>query len=83
MQFISFTDDNAGATQPNVQVKEQERPQTSGLPANLHLLNELKTKRLNLVLQPTIYKLAQEKAKATGQSTNNFIINAIIDALED
>lgn len=87
MQFISsningITDDSAPAEQPNVAPVQAERLEMSEKTALLLLLNENKTKRLNLVLQPTIHKMAVEKAKEQGQSLNNFIINAIIKALE-
>jgi len=83
LNYISITDDSGTPTPPNTRLKETERLQTGEiLPANLHLLDELKTKRLNLVIQPTIYRLAQQRAKQQGVSTNVFIINAIIDALE-
>ena len=83
MFFNANTDDSRPAAQPNVQEQEQERPQMSDTTVKLMLLNENKTKRLNLVLQPTIHQMAQDKAKEQGQSLNNFIINAIINALED
>lgn len=84
LNFLSFTDDNGATGQPTPHTEPQETPQSrENTPQNLHLLDELKTKRLNLVIQPTIYKLAQQRAKETGTSTNNFIINAIIDALQD
>lgn len=85
LQFISgaITDNGTPAAQPKVQEIGQERPQMSHKQVKLKLLNEKKTKRLNLVLQPTIHQMAQDKAKEQGQSLNNFIINAIIEALED
>lgn len=70
-------------TGANTSGAEQEQAEMSGTEIKLKLLNENKTKRLNLVLQPTVHRMAQEKAKEQGTSLNNFIINAIINALEE
>lgn len=84
LNFLSNPTDNGVSEQPAPYTEQIKTAQSNDiLPDNLHLLNENKTKRLNLVIQPTIYKLAQKKAKETGTSTNNFIINAIIDALQE
>lgn len=84
LSFISSADDRAEAKAPKVHREKKETPQSKEkAPANLNLLNEMQTKRLNLTIQPTIYELARQRAREQGQSTNNFIIQAIIKALQE
>ena len=85
LSFISSVgDDRAEADTPKVRKEKKETPQRSGkAPANLNLLEETQSKRLNLTIQPTIYQMAKQRAAEQGQSTNNFIIQAIIKALQE
>lgn len=78
-----FTDDNATPGQATPQPKLKETLQTSKyLYANLRLLDEQKNKHVHLCIQPTIWALAKQEATRQGISTNNYIVNAIIEALE-
>ena len=52
------------------------------IPLGYELKPESKSKRLNLLIRPTVYEAIKDKAKAEGVSTNEYINNLILKSIE-
>ena len=52
------------------------------IPLGYELKPESKSKRLNLLIRPTVYEALKDKAKAEGVSANEYINNLILKDIE-
>lgn len=58
-----------------------KKPATSAVPAGFKLAPESKTKRLNLLIQPSLFESAQKQAAKEGVSVNELIHIALREYL--
>ena len=62
--------------QKDTAAQKQEVNHTQ-IPTGYELKPESKTKRVNLLLRPTIYEIAKKKAEAKGISFNDYVNNLL------
>ena len=61
--------------------KNDTQPDTDNTPIGYRLVAEPKSKRLNLLIRPSIYAALQDKAAEQGTSVNDLINNILQGAL--
>lgn len=74
LQFIS------NATNKE-QTKEKEQDVHASSPEGYKLVPEAKSKRLQLLMQPSLYSKIKEKAEETGTSVNDTIHSILSEAI--
>lgn len=77
----------AEAAKKKPQTPKQEKPKkpkttpqetkADNIPIGYELKPESKTKRLNLLIRPSLYEALKSKAKATGKSVNDYLNDLI------
>ncbi len=82
-----FTEGENPALQFISKPKEEPTPQSTitditDVPKGFKLVPETKTKRVNLIMKPSLHEKAVEKSKSIGISFNEFINKMLEDYLE-
>ena len=62
--------------------KPKAKADNNNIPLGYELKPESKSKRLNLLIRPTVYEALKDKAKAEGVSANEYINNLILKDIE-
>lgn len=84
LAFISAQEPPADQTQTNTPPARKEATEApAGAPEGYILIPERKTRRLQLLIGPTLYNQVKAKAEAAGQSTNEYINNVLTDAVKE
>lgn len=74
LQFIS-------ATSNNEPTRKKEQILTNSIPEGYKVVPETKSRRLQLLIQPSLYDRIKEKAEETGTSVNDTIHSILSKAM--
>ena len=76
--YISSRRAQALAAEPAPQAE-----QAAAVPEGMRLVPETKSRRLQLLIRPTLYNHVKAKAEAAGQSVNEYINHVLTDAVKE